>query len=384
MKITKGLLPFLLFILMSVTLLTGCSHVDKTDVEAVITNELDLLKNLDSDTTQKYVSYKELFPDTTEEIQLSNEVKEVFSLFFQDFDYKILDIDVDNDIKEASVSLRLSTLDAKTLAKDYAEASLEAAILKAAASDTQSTEETTDSLEERYLILDSLLKENKYETVTRDCTMTLQHNSSDHDEWEIQRSHSLENDLVGGLISYLSDNDILSPEETLTVYLNTLKSMDTRQMGDYLGIESLLNTSDSDKNSIASALVEQVHQNFDFKITDCDTQGYTATISTTITTFDSTAILNTFSQEQDTYLSSADAVIDGSEKRYQKSLEMLLKDIENNTATITSSAYFHLTNDGVSWKLDDSNTTIGNAIFGTLSSSPVSEDAQDTDSSENE
>ena len=63
---------------------------------------------------------------------------------------------------------------------------------------------------------------------------------------------------------------------------------------------------------------------------------------------------------------------------------MLLKDIENNTATITSSAYFHLTNDGVSWKLDDSNTTIGNAIFGTLSSSPVSEDAQDTDSSENE
>lgn len=384
MKITKGLLPFLLFIFMSVTLLTGCSHVDKTDVEAVITNELDLLKNLDSDTTQKYVSYKELFPDTTEEIQLSNEVKEVFSLFFQDFDYKILDIDVDNDIKEASVSLRLSTLDAKTLAKDYAEASLEAAILKAAASDTQSTEETTDSLEERYLILDSLLKENKYETVTRDCIMTLQHNGSDHDEWEIQRSHSLENDLVGGLISYLSDNDILSPEETLTVYLNTLKSMDTRQMGDYLGIESLLNTSDSDKNSIASALVEQVHQNFDFKITDCDTQGYTATISTTITTFDSTAILNTFSQEQDTYLSSADAVIDGSEKRYQKSLEMLLKDIENNTATITSSAYFHLTNDGVSWKLDDSNTTIGNAIFGTLSSSPVSEDAQDTDSSENE
>ena len=139
MKITKGLLPFLLFILMSVTLLTGCSHVDKTDVEAVITNELDLLKNLDSDTTQKYVSYKELFPDTTEEIHLSNEVKEVFSLFFQDFDYKILDIDVDNDIKEASVSLRLSTLDAKTLAKDYAEASLEAAILKADASDTQST-----------------------------------------------------------------------------------------------------------------------------------------------------------------------------------------------------------------------------------------------------
>lgn len=49
MKIAKGLMPFLLIIL-AVICLTGCSHVDKTDVQAVITNELDLLKNLDSDT----------------------------------------------------------------------------------------------------------------------------------------------------------------------------------------------------------------------------------------------------------------------------------------------------------------------------------------------
>lgn len=384
MKIAKGLMPFLLFILISVAFLAGCSHVDKTNVEAVITNELNLLKNLDSDTTQKYVSYKELFPDTTQEIELSKEVKEVFSLFFQDFDYEIRNVDVDNDTKEASVSLQLSTLDARTLAKDYAQASLETAILKAAASDNSATEETTDSLEERYLILGNLLKKNKYETVTRDCIMTLQNTGTDHDEWEIQRSHSLENDLVGGLISYLSDNNLLSPEETLTIYLNTLKSMNTEQMGNYLGIESLLNTSDSDKNSIASALVEQVHQNFDFKITNCEEQGYTATVSTTITTFDSTSILNTFSQEQDAYLSSADAVIDGSEKRYQKSLEMLLNDIKNNTANITSTADFHLTNDGVSWKLDDSNTTIGNAIFGILSNSPVSEETEDADSSEDD
>lgn len=43
MKIAKGLMPFLLIIL-AVICLTGCSHVDKTDVQAVITNELDLLR----------------------------------------------------------------------------------------------------------------------------------------------------------------------------------------------------------------------------------------------------------------------------------------------------------------------------------------------------
>ena len=63
---------------------------------------------------------------------------------------------------------------------------------------------------------------------------------------------------------------------------------------------------------------------------------------------------------------------------------MLLNDIKNNTANITSTADFHLTNDGVSWKLDDSNTTIGNAIFGTLSNSPVSEETEDADSKEDE
>ena len=61
MKIAKNLIAFLVFIL-AVVCLDGCSHIDKTDVKAVISNELNLLKNLDSDTTQKYVFYKELFP----------------------------------------------------------------------------------------------------------------------------------------------------------------------------------------------------------------------------------------------------------------------------------------------------------------------------------
>lgn len=43
--------------------------------------------------------------------------------------------------------------------------------------------------------------------------------------------------------------------------------MDLDQMSNYLGLESLLNTSDDAKASIASALVEQMHKNFDFKIT---------------------------------------------------------------------------------------------------------------------
>lgn len=382
MKIAKRLMPLFVFILAAVCL-GGCSHLDKSNnVKAVISNELNLLKDLDSDTTQKYVSYRELFPDATEDALLSKEVKEVFSLFFQNFDYQILDIDVDKDKKEATAKIKLTTIDAKALASDYAEASLKAAILTTAASaDSDDTEKDISSLEERYLLLDNLLSQNQYETVEKECTIKLEDNGTSGQNWEIIRTHALENDLVGGLMTYLSDSDLMSPEKTLSVYFDTLKTMNSKQMGNYLGLESLLNTSDSAKNSIASALVDQVHQTLDYQITDCDVQGYTAIITAEITTFDSASILSDYQSRQDDYLSSVDAVIDGSSRRYEHSLELLLDSIKENTATITSSVTFHLTNDGASWKLMENSDAIGNAIFGTLSTTPVPDEDSETSES---
>ena len=385
MKMAKAVISFLLVVLAAFAVI-GCSHADKTEVKEVVTNELNLLKNLDTDTVQKYVSYNELFPDVPEETRLSTEVEEVFSLFFKDFDYKILNINVDKDNKTASAKLKLSTIDTKALAKDFDISHLEDAILQDAGShDTE--EDSSDTLESRYLILNGLLKNNQYKTVETDCTIELRNTGTESENWEILRTHDLENQLVGGLMTYLSDSDLLSPEETLTVYLNTLKKMDLDQMSNYLGVESLLNTSDEAKSSIASALIEQVHNNFDFKITGSDIQSYRATVEAELTTFDSSAILKAYQAELEEYLASPDAVIDGSQKRYNKSLELLLKNIENNTATTSSTVSFHLINDGVSWKLQDDGQAIGEGIFGNLSTTPVTgdgEDSVDSDSYEEE
>ena len=100
-------------------------------------------------------------------------------------------------------------------------------------------------------------------------------------------------------------------------------------MSNYLGLESLLTTSDAAKNSIASALIEnEIHKTFDFKITDSDVESYYAVIQTEITTFDSDAILKDYQKELDEYLASPEAVIDGAQKRYNHSLELLLRNIE--------------------------------------------------------
>lgn len=373
MKTVKYLLAFF-FVFLAVSV-CGCSYSAKTSAEKAIKKDLDLLKNLDSETTMKYISYQELFPDSDDNTELSDDIKEVFSLFFQNFDYRILNVSTDQNQETASAQLRLTTLDAQALARDFVSQSLQDEILKAASGD-EDTEENENSLEQRYLRLHKLLKNNSYKTVDRNASIQLiNHGSSSNPNWEITHSYSLENDLVGGLITYLSDPDLVPPYETLGVYLKTLQEMDVQQMSNYLGLDSILNTSDPAKNAIASALMEQFHSCFNYKITDTSVSGYLAEVQADLTTFDSDSILSQYEEELNTYLASADAVIDGSQKRYNKSHELLLDSIKNNTTTTTANATFHLTNDGVSWKLQDAGTELGNAIFGTLTASPVPEDA---------
>lgn len=372
MKTVKHLLAFLMIILLSV-FLCSCSQSAKAHAEKAIKKDLDLLKNLDSETTMQYISYQELFPDSDDSTKLSADIKEVFSLFFQNFDYKILDISVDSDEKNASAQLKLTTLDAEALASDFVSASLQEEILETASGKEN---DNGNSLEQRYLLLYKLLKNNTYSSVERNTSIQLNNlGSSSEPDWEITHSSSLENALVGGLITYLSDPDLVPPAETLTVYLKTLQEMDVKQMANYLGLDSILNTSDSAKNAIASALMEQFHSCFNYKISSTSVSGYLAEVDAELTTFDSNSILTQYEKELNTYLASADAVIDGSQKRYNKSHELLLDSIRNNQATITATATFHLTNDGASWKLENAGTELGNAIFGTLTASPVPEDS---------
>ena len=51
--------------------------------------------------------------------------------------------------------------------------------------------------------------------------------------------------------------------------------------------------------------------------------------------------------------------------------EILLNSINDNTVTTVNDVDFVLINDGVSWKLQDEGNTLGNAIFGTLTDSPL-------------
>lgn len=85
MNINKHLILLfsVLFFLFAVSVSSGCFRKNESDVKSVVRNELDQLKNLDSETTQKYIPYTELFPDATENTDLTDEINKTFSLFFR-------------------------------------------------------------------------------------------------------------------------------------------------------------------------------------------------------------------------------------------------------------------------------------------------------------
>lgn len=359
MKITKYLIPLVLLFAV-VFSFSACSSAEKSEVEDVIKKDLDLLKNVDSDTTAMYIA--ELSPDSSDTSELSQKIKDVFTLFFQNFDYKILKTDIDSKKGTATSKIRIETLDAKTLAKDFATDHLSAEIL-AAASQTANTV-NYDSVEQRYLTLYQLLTTNEYDTVEIETTVDLKKNSEGN--WEIQRTYPLENSLVGGLMTYLSDPVILGPDSTLDIYLNSIKTMDKTQIESYLGLDTLYSADETYKKSIADALVDQLQNSFDYQIQDYEINGYTATVPVTITTFDSDSIVSEYNEMLEKYLATPEAVIDGASRRYEVAQQYLLEAIRNNEKTVDNQATFTLINDGFTWHLQDSSQDLGMAVLGTM------------------
>ena len=99
MNINKHLILLfsVLFFLFAVSVSSGCFRKNESDVKSVVRNELDATENTD----------------------LTDEINETFSLFFRKFNYKISDVIVGTANHSATVSVKLTTIDSKVLARDF-------------------------------------------------------------------------------------------------------------------------------------------------------------------------------------------------------------------------------------------------------------------------
>lgn len=354
-----------LFLLLLLLSLTGCGNTEKKQVKNAVVSGFEPLKELDPDIVQEYLASGTLFPNISASNASSDIIEETALQFFKDFDYDIQKVHIRGDT--AACTLKITSLDATALAKDYQEEYLIQTIMAAA----NGQPFTDTSLEDHYILLNELMQRNTYDTVSSPCEIYLIKTAK---RWVIQKNRDLENQLVGGFLSVIANPYLLTPTETLDIYFHTLKNMDTAQMSRYLELEDTLTYSDDTSHALAEALIQQVHTCFNYRVSGAQDNGTTAAVSAEITSFSSTDILNQYHTKLDEYLATSKALIDGPQGRLEKSNKLLLQCITDNTATQSQSITVIMVNDGIGWKLQ-SNGELGKALFGDFSAnSPKTSD----------
>lgn len=296
----------------------GCSFGKQASIRQAAERELEPLCQLE--TIDELEPYLSLFADASDTIDTST-LQKLIPAYFAPFQYEILNVQCNSHGNQATVKVRFTTRDAKSIATDYDRLLLRTKILKSIDPNSKSLDHETVSLSELYELLYTLLADNQYATTDSVCDLKLK--KEEDGTWTVLHTKALENSLTGGLVSYLSDPELLSPEDTLSTCFDTIKEMDLKSMSDYLGFPGLT-TEDSLHDELADALADQVDRFFSYEITGSEVSGNHATVSAIITSFDSEQILATFAERWAVYLDSSESVMDGEEGRDAYSQELLV------------------------------------------------------------
>ena len=353
---------FLLTLFLAVTL-GGCDQGERSLVYTAAEEELNRLKNIDQEWFRQYKAYEGLFPDAAQDEALSNEIAEVFSLFFQDFSYRLGKPEIWEEEGRALVAVHASVKDGTALARDYAKAQIREELVRSAAG-----ADLTLTDKDRYGILAELLEEGSYPS-ERDFSLELRRSE---ERWHAVSSVNLENELMGGFPGAVSDTFLLGPDETLSAWLDGICSLDTDQLGSLLGLSGLSAQLDPTLSPVVSALTQEIQDCFDYEILSYEQKGFHASVEVRITSLSFAAIQEAFDKSLTSYLGTAESVIAGEEARYEKACQLLLSSILDNKLTSEATYTIEMVHDGTGWGFQEEDFNFGSTMLGILPGSLVS------------
>lgn len=332
--------------------LVGCAGKEERAVKKTVKAQLEQLKNFDTAVVQDFLSTEEIVPADLQNDALSQDLTDIFSLFYQDFSYRIKDVSVKEN--QAQVTAKIKTLDSKALAKDFSEAALKERIK------TSVSSSEPFSLEDSCLLLKDLMKSKKYETVSLTAKIQLKRGQKD---WEIVSDQELDNALAGNFLEHTTDAKLLSPKDIVKIHFDAIKSFGPQDLRAYLQLDSILNTKQQYQTSLGEALAEQISKHFHYKIRKETSDSTQAVVQVSITSVDFHSIINSYQKKVSKWLKTSEALSAGTQGRREKELEILISCIEKNKKTASQKLDIHLVNDGINWKIQ-MDEKISNAIFG--------------------
>ena len=348
---------FFLVLFGSLTVLTasGCAIGKNREVKKAVEAELNQLKTSEPQAIAESINARHLLPDSLDSDAVSQDIADVFTLFYEDFSFRVKKITVDDD--RATARTGIVTLDSKALAKDFTAAALKQHIEHSAASTDSEL-----SMEECYLILKDLLQTGEYKTKTETLDIDLK---KKEDTWQVVHTPELDNLLTGNFLSHVTDPNLLPPSKIVEIHFDAIKNFEPEQLKNYLCLDKVLDETDSHNLEIADALAEQIGLLFDYEITDEAIKNGKAVVHASVTSADIHSIVDAYQAELEPWLKTSDALAAGSLGRYDKTREMMVSAIRNNKATASNDIEIYLINDGVNWKIQMT-SEIAYAVFGDI------------------
>lgn len=353
-------------LILALELIAGCAfsyysaaHTPyQQDPSKVVRHELASITDPKTSSVSSFLKADDVFPSASNTQVLSTEVASVFSSFFHNFSYKIQDVRF-TDNTHASVTVSIKTLDGKSIAREYSRQVMIKQIQNSA-----SPASVDFSLEDCYLLLGNVLQEKDLPTVTSSYTITLTKSGKN---WSIDSPKSLSAAVTGNFASYVSDASLFSPSEVIAIHLDTLKKFDTEQLNRYLALDSLFTAQDASTRSIIKSIAQKLHTCLDYSITteEISDNGVDASISLDLTSCDFSPVLTSYQEQYTAYLSSSQALEDGTAGRQAYASQLLCECIDANTSTITTPVTLQLTNDGNNWRIAQSDE-MTSALLGNI------------------
>ncbi|MGN0356017.1 MAG: hypothetical protein ACI4EI_13225 [Muricoprocola sp.] len=329
---------------LSAALFTGCGYAGP---ENAVKQELDLIQDLDMDTIQALVSYKDLQVSENTSATAEETALEAIRLFFENFRYKIRSSSQDNKSHTAEVNVDITNLDAQMLAKDLCRSMVRASM------DYKNSNTGQRDLTSSFTLLKECLENNTYPEKTTSAVIQLTEEDS---VWSIQEDSQLEDDLVGGFVSYLSDPYLLTPEDVLSCALDPFINFSAEDWIQYLEIDDIFQVNNELADSLDQLLAEQLESCFDYEILNVTQDNNHAFAEVNLTSLDMDYITQSCVEPLLDYANSTESVRATEEEINRKTAEIIMSALESSTSSRSTVITMELWNTGQMWELslDDS------------------------------
>ena len=344
--------------LLLIVLLLSWNHRRMSRPSTAVQEQLSLIRSLDENTIDAYISYQNLTNQQVDGTSFGNEASEAVRLFFQNFKYNIKNESING--QEADVTVDITNIDTRALAKDLCTELLHRA------SGIPGAGTQTFSTGDYYQLLCNFLNRDGYELTV---TPAVFHLRQDDSGWIILADEILEDELVSGFISNINDPYLLSPQTVLKAQLDVFDGLNADGWADFLkpdDVFALYNETYSPQ--IDQAYLDQIAAWFGYDILRCQTEENKAVVDLRITSLNLNSILTQYREKLIKYAESPQSVRDTDEERSDMIASILLDILKNNDSSSSTDIRFTMVNDGNTWTvgLGDDFT---NALMGNLSAS---------------